>query len=142
MNNKKWEEVGRKSGDYLSVFSKKPSMLKVKSMNCLKHFVIAALLGVILVAPVALGAADEKAEKTKPYPLKTCVVSDEKLGEMGKPYVFTQDGREIHPPRPLQVQRLPQAVHRHDGHRHGTLACPVVQMGACGSTNGIEQEGL
>jgi len=27
--------------------------------------------------------------------LKTCVVSDEKLGEMGDAYVFTYEGREI-----------------------------------------------
>ena len=33
--------------------------------------------------------------KPKPYTLKTCIVSDEKLGEMGKPYVFTNDNREI-----------------------------------------------
>jgi hypothetical protein len=29
------------------------------------------------------------------YPLKTCVVSDEKLGEMGAPYVFTHEGQEV-----------------------------------------------
>jgi len=48
-------------------------------------------------------AADSKAEKepakktakVKPYSLKTCVVSDEKLGEMGEPFVFTYQGREI-----------------------------------------------
>lgn len=39
--------------------------------------------------------AEDKATKPKPYPLDTCVVSGEKLGEHGKPYVFTQDGREI-----------------------------------------------
>ena len=37
----------------------------------------------------------KKNEKAKPYPLKTCVVSEEKLGEMGDPYVFTYEGREI-----------------------------------------------
>jgi len=31
----------------------------------------------------------------KPYPLKTCIVSDEKLGEHGKPYVFTHEGQEF-----------------------------------------------
>ena len=38
-----------------------------------------------------------KAEKkaAKPYTLKTCLVSDEKLGEHGAPYVFTYQGREI-----------------------------------------------
>jgi hypothetical protein len=38
------------------------------------------------------------AEKTvKPYPLDTCVVSDEKLGAdpSMKPHVFTYEGREI-----------------------------------------------
>ena len=52
-----------------------------------------------LVAVLALGlvsfAEDKKTDKPKPYPLTTCVVSDEKLGEHGKPYVFTHEGREI-----------------------------------------------
>ena len=29
------------------------------------------------------------------YPLATCVVSGEKLGEMGKPYVFKHQGTEV-----------------------------------------------
>jgi len=37
----------------------------------------------------------DKDEKAKPYPLDKCVVSDEKLGEMGKPYVFKYEGREV-----------------------------------------------
>lgn len=40
-------------------------------------------------APVA-SAADPKT-----YPLKTCVVSDDELGTMGKPYEFTHDGQQI-----------------------------------------------
>ncbi|HEY6170607.1 MAG TPA: hypothetical protein VI454_21415 [Verrucomicrobiae bacterium] len=35
------------------------------------------------------------AKTGKPYPLATCVVSDEKLGSMGAPYVFVHDGQEI-----------------------------------------------
>jgi hypothetical protein len=31
----------------------------------------------------------------KPYPLATCVVSDEKLGSMGEPYVFVHEGQQI-----------------------------------------------
>jgi hypothetical protein len=31
----------------------------------------------------------------KPYPLKTCVVSGEELGSMGKPIVIAHEGREI-----------------------------------------------
>ena len=48
-----------------------------------------------LSAPMVVLAADQKAEKAKPYPLDKCIVSDEKLGEHGKPYVFTEDGQEI-----------------------------------------------
>ena len=33
--------------------------------------------------------------KVKPYTLDTCLVSDEKLGEMGKPVVFNYKDQEI-----------------------------------------------
>lgn len=33
--------------------------------------------------------------KVKPYPLDTCLVSDEKLGTMGKPVVLTHEGQEV-----------------------------------------------
>jgi hypothetical protein len=62
----------------------------------------------ILVAAVAFalaGAAalqadnsstNSPAAKPIPYPLKTCPVSDEKLGgDMGDPYVFIYQGQEI-----------------------------------------------
>ena len=40
--------------------------------------------------------ADDKADdKAKAYPLTTCIVTDEKLGDHGKPYVFTHEGQEI-----------------------------------------------
>jgi YHS domain-containing protein len=38
---------------------------------------------------------NQPAAKPIPYPLKTCPVSDEKLGEMGAPYVFIYQGQEI-----------------------------------------------
>lgn len=31
----------------------------------------------------------------KPYPLKTCIVTDEKLGDHGQPYAFVHQGQEI-----------------------------------------------
>ncbi len=49
----------------------------------------------LLGAPLAGLAEEKKDDKVKAYTLKTCVVSGEKLGEMGKPYVFTNDNREI-----------------------------------------------
>jgi YHS domain-containing protein len=57
------------------------------------------IVGGLLAAAVVTGsigslAADKKDEK-KEYPLKTCVVTDEKLGSMGKPYVIKHDGKEV-----------------------------------------------
>ncbi len=53
---------------------------------------ILALAGASLITAVA---ADKK-PAARPYPLQTCVVSDEKFGgEMGEPYVFTYQGREV-----------------------------------------------
>jgi len=53
----------------------------------------------ILTAVLAFGvsAADKKsAGKPKPYPLKTCIVSDESLGgDHGEPYTFVHEGQEI-----------------------------------------------
>jgi len=45
---------------------------------------------------LAVFAADEKPAKVKPYPLKTCIVSDESIGgEHGEPHVFVHEGQEI-----------------------------------------------
>ena len=52
----------------------------------------------LLLAGAALasaGPAEGKSAKPKLYPIKTCIVSGEKLGEMGDPYVFTYKGQEI-----------------------------------------------
>jgi YHS domain-containing protein len=64
-------------------------------MKALKHLITAVLAVSFCAAPLAGFAADKQTAKPKPYPLKTCVVTDEKLGEMGDAYVFVQDGREI-----------------------------------------------
>jgi hypothetical protein len=63
-------------------------------MQSLKIIAIAATI--VLAAGGAIAADEKSAAKPKPYPLKTCVVSDEKLGgDMGDPYVFTYEGREV-----------------------------------------------
>jgi hypothetical protein len=65
-------------------------------MKLLQKMTATVLLSGLLTAPMIGLSADSKTEKAKPYPLKTCVVSDEKLGgDMGDPYVFTHEGREI-----------------------------------------------
>ena len=55
-----------------------------------------------LSAPALLQSEEPKpapppaeAPKVKPYPLDTCIVSDEKLGSMGKPVGFTHEGQEV-----------------------------------------------
>lgn len=63
-------------------------------MKMLKTLVALALTVAYVAAPVAVLAKDKQAA-AKPYPLDKCIVSDEKLGEMGKPYVFTYKGQEI-----------------------------------------------
>jgi len=64
--------------------------------NLLKYLT-AIVLGAALACQAAEKAdkSDKSAAKPKAYTLKTCPVSDEKLGEMGDPYVFTHEGREI-----------------------------------------------
>lgn len=64
-------------------------------MKTLKSFVAVALLAGVCI-PLATFAEDAKpADAAKPYPLKTCIVSGEKLGEMGKPFIYTHEGREV-----------------------------------------------
>ena len=63
-------------------------------MKTLKPLIVGVLLVAFCAAPFAGLAADKK-EKLKPYTLKICVVSGDKLGEMGDPFVFEYEGREI-----------------------------------------------
>src|SRR5687768_12158399 len=66
-------------------------------MKKLKLITVCVLVAAFSASPLTLVAADSKPadKKAKPYPLKTCAVTDEKLGEMGDPYVFVHEGREI-----------------------------------------------
>ncbi len=63
-------------------------------MKKLKTLTALTLALAYVAAPLTLRAADKK-EAAKSYPLTTCVVSGEKLGEMGDPYVFTHEGKEV-----------------------------------------------
>src|SRR6516165_2481752 len=58
------------------------------------------LAAVFSVVPLAGRADDASASgsadaKVKPDTLTTCPVSGDKLGEMGKPYVFVYEGQEV-----------------------------------------------
>jgi YHS domain-containing protein len=63
-------------------------------MKIIKTLSVALLLTSFSAAPLT-GRAAENNEKLKPYTLETCVVSGDKLGEMGKPFVYEYKGREI-----------------------------------------------
>jgi hypothetical protein len=63
-------------------------------MKMLKTVTAMALTMAYVAAPFAVSAQDKK-DAPKPYPLDTCIVSDEKLDSMGKPHVFTHEGQEI-----------------------------------------------
>lgn len=61
-----------------------------------------ALTLTMLVAPVAMAEdghnhdhGNKEEKNTKAYTLDTCIVSGDKLGEMGKPVVFEYKGQEI-----------------------------------------------
>ena len=57
---------------------------------------LAAAVMLAVLASGCVGADQKAVAKGKPYPLKVCVVSDEKFGgDMGDPYVFTYEGREV-----------------------------------------------
>ncbi len=64
----------------------------MKSANYLMTAVLALSFA---AAPLSAFAADQKPAKAKPYPLKTCIVSGEKLGEMGEAYTFVYKDQEI-----------------------------------------------
>jgi hypothetical protein len=67
-------------------------------MKRFKKLLVAALAVAYLAAPAGVAAAGKTKSdaKVKPYTLKNCPVSDEKLGgDMGDPYVFIHEGRQI-----------------------------------------------
>jgi hypothetical protein len=71
----------------------------MKSTKILSIAFAAAFTGLSLTAVFAADqypqGKEEKKEEVKPYKPDTCIVSDEKLGEMGKPVVFIHEGQEI-----------------------------------------------
>lgn len=60
----------------------------------LRNLFTTALLGLALAASSAPETA-QAAEKAKPYPLKTCLVSGNDLDSMGGPIKKVYDGQEI-----------------------------------------------
>lgn len=64
----------------------------------MKTILTAILLGgVVASATTVLGDPGHSDKKAKPYPLKTCVVSDEEISDKGsmKPHTFINEGQEV-----------------------------------------------
>lgn len=49
----------------------------------------------IVITILSLAGFSHAADKEIAYPLTTCLVSEEGLDEMGKPFVFEYEGQEI-----------------------------------------------
>ena len=64
-------------------------------MRAVKPLIAAVVAVFFCAAALTAGASDTNSVKLKPYTLKTCVVSGDKLGEMGDPFVYAYKGREI-----------------------------------------------
>ena len=64
-------------------------------MKILRPLLVAVVFVSLCAAAISANAADTNSVKLKPYTLKTCVVSGDKLGEMGDPFVYAYKGREI-----------------------------------------------
>ena len=63
-------------------------------MHAMKLITSVTFFATISVISLLTSArADEK--PVKPYPLKTCIVSGEDLGTMGKPVVIVHEGQEV-----------------------------------------------
>ena len=79
---------------------------KLTNMKTNRKMITVTVAALAILSFPTLRAADPmepgkevKTEETKPavkpYPINTCIVSGEKLGEMGKPFVFVYQGQEI-----------------------------------------------
>lgn len=63
--------------------------------NIIKNTLVLGLSILWMSGALTLVAAEKQSGKPKAYPLDKCLVSDEKLGGMGKPYVIVYEGQEI-----------------------------------------------
>src|SRR5262249_28804228 len=70
---------------------------KIERRKNMKKLLMTTLLaGAFVAGSFSAMAVDKKKDEKNEDPLTTCVVSGEKLGEMGKPYVLKYQGREVH----------------------------------------------
>ena len=93
-----WGETVRDSPRFgvLSNDGIKTTLTHIMKMKKTSMFGIGTLAIALLNTSITASTADETpAKDIKPYPLETCLVSGEKLGGMGEPYVINHEGQEI-----------------------------------------------
>lgn len=61
----------------------------------MKKTLITLTLAALMTGLLATARAEDKAPAKDDYPLDKCLVSDEKLGEMGEPYVMQYEGQTV-----------------------------------------------
>lgn len=61
-------------------------------MNKLKSFVALSIAAIVLAGSVVPAFS---AGKAKPYPYKTCIVTDNELGSMGSPITKVHEGQTV-----------------------------------------------
>jgi YHS domain-containing protein len=71
----------------------------MKTTSCIIISIAIAIISVSCskktVTALEISEVEVAAENADAYPLKTCVVSGEKLDGMGDPYVFVQEGTTV-----------------------------------------------
>jgi hypothetical protein len=69
----------------------------MKILNAFRGVAFGAALILTSIFILAAAPADPAKPEVsaKAYPLTTCIVTDEKLGDMGDPFVFVHQGQEI-----------------------------------------------
>lgn len=56
---------------------------------------MAGIVALTLTAVAVAGCGDARTSGAKPYPLSTCIVTDNDLGSMGDEQAYIHDGQEI-----------------------------------------------
>lgn len=64
-------------------------------MKLIRFAYLTALVMTGVALSTTLWAAESKKKYPKPYPMEVCVVSGEKLGGMGEPFVFEYEGQQV-----------------------------------------------
>jgi YHS domain-containing protein len=65
------------------------------SMKFIPLMIVPLVFSVVSCKSRESGTTATAVAEATPYPIETCLVSDEKLGSMGKPYEFVYEGQQV-----------------------------------------------